>query len=151
MSRNLNYKLIASVLLSLVWSCAHYGQSGPGGDRVAAESSEIQSYLTSRSEAYYHFIRSRQLLYQNQLEEALAELEFAATADPEAPYLFAELASFYLRQGQNAKALAAAERARSLDPSSIKARMMLAGLYSSLNQPELAIAEYKEVLELNPQ
>jgi tetratricopeptide (TPR) repeat protein len=71
----------------------------------------MESHLTSRSEAYYHFIRSRQLLYQNRVKEALAELEFAAAADPEEPYLFAELASFYLRQGENAKALTAAEKA----------------------------------------
>ena len=108
MIRNLNYKLIASILLSLVWSCAHYGQNVSVGNKVTAEKPEMESYLTSRSEAYYHFIRSRQLLYQNRVKEALAELEFAAAADPEEPYLFAELASFYLRQGENAKALTAA-------------------------------------------
>ena len=148
MIRYLNHKLVALPLFLLVWSCAHYGQDGSLLSKAGRQ--EVQSYLSSRSEAYYHFTKSRQLLYQNRIQEALEELEFAAEADPEAPYLFAELASFYLRQGESAKALAAAERARNLDPSSIRVRMMLAGLYGSLNQPELAIAEYKEVLKLDP-
>ena len=150
MFKYLNFKLIALILLSFVSGCAHYGQSVSQGTKVKGEQPQGEPYLTARSDAYYHFIRSRQLLYQNRVKEALAELELATAADPEDPYLFSELASFYLRQGEGSKALAAAERARNLDPSSIKVRMMLGGLYSSLNQPKLAIAEYKEVLKLNP-
>ena len=61
-----------------------------------------------------------------------------------------ELATFYLRQGQNTKAVEAAEKARNLDPQSIQTRMMLAGLYSSLKQTDRAIAEYRAVLDLDP-
>ena len=133
MIRYLNYKLIVLCLLTVAWGCAHYGQHV--SPESMADKTEVESYLASRSAAYYHFMRSRQLLYQNRVKQALAELELAAAADPEAPYLFAELASFYLRQGESSQALAAAERARNLDPSSIKVRMMLGGLYSSLEWP----------------
>ncbi|NIQ89267.1 MAG: hypothetical protein GWN93_09395 [Deltaproteobacteria bacterium] len=82
-------------------------------EEIAAQEARAKLHLSSRTDAYYHFLRSRRLLYENRVKEALTELEIAAEADPGAAYLFVELATFYLRQGENTKAVEAAERARS--------------------------------------
>ena len=142
--------LIALLVLSLLWGCALSGRKVATEEEITARQERAKLHLSSRTDAYYHFLRSRQLLYQNRVKEALSELEIAAEADPGAAYLFVELATFYLRQGQNAEAVEAAQRARNLDPQSIKTRMMLAGLYSGLKQTDRAIAEYRAVLDLDP-
>ena len=150
MRRCLNLTQISFILGVLLWGCALSGKNVPLSEKSTAEQTYASPYISLRSQAYNHFLRSRQHLYQNRMNEAVAELEMAVAADPDSPYLFLELASFYLRQSRNAEALAAAEKAKSLDPNSVKARMLLAGLYSTLKQPARAIAEYRAVLELEP-
>ena len=103
MRRYSAFILIALLVLSPFWSCALTGQKAATEKEIAAQQARAKPHLSSRTDAYYHFLRSRQLLYQNRVKEALTELEIAAEADPGAAYLFGELATFYLRQGQNAR------------------------------------------------
>ena len=150
MRYRINLTPFAVVLGLLLWGCVPSGQKMVLSEKYAEEPTDGSQYLSSRSEAYYHYLKSRQHLHLNSVDEVVAELEMAAAADPDSPQLLIELASFYVRQGQNTKALETAEKARSLAPGSIKGRMLLAGLYSTLKQPDRAIAEYQAVLELEP-
>ena len=150
MRSRLSFKATSVIVVFFLWSCALSRQNVGPSEEPTATQAGVSSYLSPRSKSYYNFLKSRQHLYLNRLDEAIADLEKATSADPDSSYLFLELASFYLRQGRNAEAIAAAERAKSLDPGSIKARMLLAGLYGTMKQPDRAIAEYKAVLELEP-
>src|SRR5262249_11573040 len=59
-------------------------------------------------------------------------------------------ARWRLTEGNKDEALTIAKAATAADPKSIEARYLLGNVYAARREPELAIAAYKEVLELNP-
>jgi hypothetical protein len=89
MRPTVNLILIALIVLSLTWACAPSRNTVSGEQKVAVEGEDTEIYQSPRNKAYYHFLRSRELLYQNRVDEALNELEMAASEDPAAAFLFA--------------------------------------------------------------
>lgn len=141
---------LAALLAAFLSGCALTRPAVPADRTPAPAAARQEGHLPGKGEAYYRFLKSSYLLDHDREQEALAELERAAAADPESPELLADLSSLYLRDGNREAALAAVQRAAELDPTSVETHMLLAGLYASLNQTDRAIAEYQEVVKLNP-
>ena len=85
LQKRLNPLLLGVIPGLLLWGCSLTGQKVPLGGDYAAKHPPASQYLSPRSEAYYHFLRYRQYLVQNRMNEAVVELEKAAAADAEAP------------------------------------------------------------------
>ncbi len=77
------------------------------------------------SEAYYLFLRSRDLEQANQVESAIAALKKAIGLLPRAAELRAELSAVYAREGRAAESVAAAKEALSIDPANREANRTL--------------------------
>jgi tetratricopeptide (TPR) repeat protein len=105
---------------------------------------------TSKSQAYYHFLKAQQLLVADDVPGAIGEYKLALENDPDSPSLELELAALYQRQGDVKEALAHAQRSIQLDPKQQEAYFLLAGLHVGLNQLDDATREYERILRLDP-
>ena len=129
----------------LVTGCASLGKVtglATGGE-TAAE--------TSKSQAYYHFLKAQQLLMVDDVPGAIQEYKTALENDPNSAYLELELATIYQRQGDIKEALAHAQKSIQLDPKQQEAYFLLAGLHVGLNQLDNATREYERILRLDPE
>ena len=90
------------VILSLALSA--------GRARPQSESAPT-SVASMRPEAYYEFLRGSNLEGRGQVNEAISAFERAASLDPDAADIPAELAALYARQGNLAGARQSAEAA----------------------------------------
>jgi tetratricopeptide (TPR) repeat protein len=136
--------LVIFVCLALM-GCAFLGRVAPTGIG-GAEAAE-----TSKSLAYYHFLKAQQLLVADDTARAIQEYEAAIENDPESPFLEMDLAALYQRKGDVKQALAHAEKSLRLNPKQQEAYFLLASLHVGLNQLEEAIREYELILTLDPE
>ena len=87
---------------------------------------------TSRSEAYYEFLKGRYLEGEGAIDEAIAAHERARRLDPGSAEPTAELAGLYARQGQFDRARALAEAALAIDDANIEAHRVLGSVFAAL-------------------
>jgi tetratricopeptide (TPR) repeat protein len=142
------YVLVCGIIglcLSLtVTGCASLG-------KVTSLATGKTSSETSKSLAYYHFLKAQQLLAFDDISGAIQEYKQALENDPDAPSLHLELAALYQRQGKIKLALAQAQRSIQLNPKQQDAYFLLAGLHVGLNQLQDATREYERILRLDPE
>src|SRR4030042_6477998 len=82
------------------------------------------------------------------MEKAIGELEVARRLDPSSPYLAKELASLSAGRGETEKALATSNKTLKEHPDDVDIRLLLGGLYLTLKDSQLAVREYRKVVEL---
>jgi len=91
------------------------------------------------------------LLKEGKLDEAIAELQKAAAADPKSVVIQSNLAYAYDRQGQLDDAVAAYRKVLDLDPANAVVRNNLGAVYRKKGQHDEAIREYEELLQRDPE
>lgn len=84
------------------------------------------------------------------MEEAIREMEEATGLDPASPYLAKELASLYTEKGDAAKAMMICQKILQEHPDDIDTRLLLGGLYLNRKDYQGAAAEYRRVIGLDP-
>jgi tetratricopeptide (TPR) repeat protein len=103
----------------------------------------------SMQAAYHYSLGVLNLLDEN-IEEAIAELEKARPFDPESPVLATELAVLHSEKGNFGKSLQLLNDALKRHPRDIEIRFLLAGLYASTKDYVQAIREYRAIITLDP-
>ncbi len=94
------------------------------------------SVTSLRPEAYYEFLRGTHLEGRGQVDAAISAFERAATLDPHAADIPAELAALYARQGNLTGARQSAEAALKIDPKNVEAHRVLGGIFASMVESE---------------
>ena len=89
-----------------------------------------------RPEAYYEFLRGTHLEGRGRVDEAISAFERAASLDPRAADIPAELAALYARQGNLTAARESAETALKIDPDNVDAHRVLGGILASMVESE---------------
>ena len=89
------------------------------------------SAAAQSSESYYDFLMARRLEAQGDNTGALAALERAASADPRAAEVRAEIASFQLRRSKRDEAEKAAREAIALDDENTEGHKVLGLIYAA--------------------
>jgi tetratricopeptide (TPR) repeat protein len=138
--------LIPMVLAySCVWieSPLTVQQEAPVVPGSESEQDDLQNAYTSYALACLAEIDGKYPEAESLLREALER-------DEDAPYLLLRLSEILAKRGSTQDALEAAQRAVRLDPSDLRARGFLAQLHSQLQEFELAISQYREILDRDP-
>ncbi len=89
-----------------------------------------------RPEAYYEFLRGTHLEGRGRVDEAISAFERAASLDPRAADIPAELAALYARQGNLTAARESADAALKIDPENVDAHRVLGGILASMVESE---------------
>jgi tetratricopeptide (TPR) repeat protein len=87
--------------------------------------------LAQGSDSYFDFLMARRLEAQGDTTGALAALERAAAADPEAAEVKAEIASFQLRRNKRDEAEKAAREAIAIDDQNTEAHKVLGLIFAA--------------------
>lgn len=111
------------------------------GSAFAQTRSTPTSVASMRPEAYYEFLRGSHLESRGQVDEAISAFERAATLDPQAADIPAELAALYARQGNLTGARESAEAALKIDPDNVDAHRVLGGIFASMVETDNAAAK----------
>ena len=98
----------------------------------AQRDSAPTSVASLRPEAYYEFLRGTHLEGNGEVTEAISAFERAASLDPRAADIPAELAALYARQGKLSEARQTAESALKIDPDNVDAHRVLGGIFASM-------------------
>src|SRR5262245_23116026 len=98
----------------------------------------------------FHLYRGSELLQDNRVHDAKAELEQALSLQPSDPKGQDLLGIVYFRLGLYPRAIAIYERLIQMHPSAIEPRINLALSYLKTGQPAQARAELEKVVEQNP-
>lgn len=136
---------------------------------MAAQSpAETTPQAPDRAASYYHYMLAHE--YEEMATtsgrpeyatRAIEEYKLALNADPDSKYLNNGLAEIYFRTGRIRDAIVAAQDQIKKDPNSLEAHKLLGGIYwqslegtqqnsASGQMIELAIAEYKKIVDLEP-
>lgn len=99
----------------------------------------------------FHLYRGSELLQDNRVHDAKAELEQALSLQPEDPKGQDLLAIVYFRLGMYPRAIAIYERLIRDHPQAITPRVNLALSYLKTGQPQEARAALERVIEINPE
>lgn len=98
----------------------------------------------------FHLYRGSELLQDNRVHDAKAELEQALSLQPSDPKGQDLLGIVYFRLGLYPRAIAIYERLIQLHPGALEPRINLALSYLKTGQPAQARSELERVVELNP-
>ena len=98
----------------------------------------------------FHLYRGSELLQDNRVHDAKAELEQALSLQPSDPKGQDLLGIVYFRLGLYPRAIAIYERLIQLHPEALEPRINLALSYLKTGQPAQARSELERVVELNP-
>lgn len=119
---------------------------------AAADETPYVSRLNEpQSNAYFHYMRARMLMAENDREGTLEAYQRAIDHDPGNEDLRFELAEFYLAIEQPENAVRTVEDVLLRHPESIKANLILANAYLGNRQPKKAVPYFRHVLELEPE
>src|SRR5262245_23750032 len=113
------------------------GQSGP----VKSRPSPV---------AYFFYIMGYHHELNQRFSEALTAYRLAYEYDPDSAAPVTSLVAVMSRSGDVRGAIDLAEQAIQKHPQSVELRMLLGNLYSSLRERQAAMAQFQEVLELDP-
>ena len=109
----------------------------------------IAAATTPKAQAWAHHEFAETLASWGQLADAIHELEAAGTATPDDPAVWQDLGILRHKQADEPGALAALGRAKQLAPRDARPRIALAALYWSNGDKAQALAEYRELLDLD--
>ena len=98
----------------------------------------------------FHLYRGSELLQDNRVHDAKAELEHALSLQPSDPKGQDLLGIVYFRLGLYPRAIAIFERLSQLHPAALEPRINLALSYLKTGQPSQARFELERVVERNP-
>lgn len=98
---------------------------------VAVAFPAIQVPAAERAEAYYLFLRARQLEGEGDVDGAIAAFRKAAALAPGAAEVRAELAGLFARQNRSGDALVEAQAALALDPENREAHRILGFVFAA--------------------
>ncbi|MEJ7732767.1 MAG: tetratricopeptide repeat protein [Polyangiaceae bacterium] len=98
----------------------------------------------------FHLYRGSELLQDNRVHDAKAELEQALSLQPSDPKGQDLLGIVYFRLGMYPRAISIYERLIQMHPAAIEPRINLALSYLKTGQPSQARVELERVLEQNP-
>src|SRR5262245_7650572 len=101
-------------------------------------------------EFLFHLYRGSEMLQDNRVHDAKAELEHALALQPSDPKGQDLLGIVYFRLGLYPRAIAIYERLIQIHPSAIEPRINLALAYLKTGQPAQARIELERVVEQNP-
>jgi tetratricopeptide (TPR) repeat protein len=99
---------------------------------MAQHATAPEAIAAMRPEAYYEFLLGSHLEGEGDVAKAIAAYQRAATLDPAAAAIPAELAGLYARQGRLTDARTSAEAALKLDPKNVDAHRVLGSIYASV-------------------
>ena len=105
---------------------------------------------TLPSSASFHYALGVLHALNENMEEAIREMEEARRLDPSSPYLAKEVASLYTEKGETEKALAISKKTLETHPNDIDTRLLLGGIYLNQKNYRSAAAEYQRVIDLDP-
>ncbi|MFO7568669.1 MAG: tetratricopeptide repeat protein [Smithellaceae bacterium] len=100
--------------------------------------------------AAYHFSMAILLKQDGDLTGAVLEMQKALGADPDSPYLIAEMIALYIENSEADRARKLGEEALEKYPEATRIRSIMGGLYFHLREYDRAIAEYKTVIRHDP-
>ena len=110
----------------------------------------LPTQSSPQSRASFHYILGVLHSLNENLPEAIREIEEANRLDPASPFLARETAFLYTENGEMEKALAICTKALALYPDDIDIRLLLGGIYLNQKKYENAAAEYRRVIDLDP-
>ena len=93
---------------------------------------------------------ARKLADSGRLRDARTAYEAAIAASPQSPFLYRELATVELRDGDRDGALAHAQKAAELDPNDSRALALIGEIYASQNEHAKAADAYAAALVIEP-
>lgn len=99
---------------------------------VQAPAPAAAQSMPARAEAYYLFLRARQLEGEGNIDGAIALHRRALTLAPDAAELHAELAGLLARQNRSGEALAAGQAALAIDPANREAHRILGFVFAGM-------------------
>lgn len=109
----------------------------------------IAAARTPKQQAWAHHEFAETLATWGQLADATRELAAAAAAMPDDAAVWQDLGILRHKQADDAGAVEALGRAKQLAPRDARPRIALAALYWSTGDKPQALAEYKELLDLD--
>ena len=102
------------------------------------------------SGASFHYILGVLNSLNENLPEAIKEIEEANRLDPSSPFLAKEIAFLYTERGEMEKALAICTKTLETHPNDIDIRLLRGGIYLNQKNYLSAVAEYRRVIDLDP-
>lgn len=137
--------IVFAVLLSA--SCTGINTNGTVSVQQHADSA------VDMQKSYYHFAKSRMYMYDQDISNALEQMQLASLNNPASAYLRYNLAILYIAADESLKAIDELEGSIQLDPDYHPPYRLLARIYSSSTDPDhLARAEeiLKKFIEIDP-
>ncbi|MBU3932470.1 MAG: tetratricopeptide repeat protein, partial [Proteobacteria bacterium] len=131
------------ILILTLWGCA-----AVSAREKAAPPPPVPAGMPNS--ASFHYSLGVFHALQEDMGEAIREMEEARRLDPSSSYLVKELASLYAGKGDVAKAAAICKKTLEEHPDDIDARLLLGGLYLNQKDYSDAVREYRRVIELDP-
>ena len=138
-------------LTSLLSGCVAADARLDTQGQVANEAPYVSRLNEPQSNAYFHYVRARMLLAEDDRNGALEAYQKAIDYDPVDEGLRFELAQLYLAIGQPEGAIRAVEDVLLRNPGSTKANLTLGNAYFGSRQPDKAIPYFRRALELEPE
>jgi tetratricopeptide (TPR) repeat protein len=150
-SRDSNFIYAHNNLASSYWS-QWVSQQSPAGQTLEPAVAAIQRALALHDSLHWnHIVLGFISLYQQQYDQALAEMERAVALAPTEAVSYAALAAVLSYMGGTEDALEAAAQALRLKPSVVDAHLDSVGaVYATAGRPEEAVAPLKQYLTRYP-
>jgi len=92
---------------------------------------------SNAAEAYDQYLLARRLEREDNIEGAIAAFKRAATLQPTAADITAELAALYMRQNRVGDAMTTAEQALKIAPANVEAHRVLGTIYAAISDTDM--------------
>lgn len=123
--------------------CAERGEVDRAIDELAKIPPDSEYYVDAR-------VRRAYLLQKEKPDEAIAELEQALKAKPDAPEIVSYLSSLYKERNEIPKAVTLLERLVVHFPENDKYHFMLGAMYDEAKNKPAVVEQMRKAIELNP-
>ncbi|MBE0582486.1 MAG: tetratricopeptide repeat protein [Desulfofustis sp.] len=141
---------LSCILLSLLLAAC----SGAGTiavDQPVAENTVSSVDNRDLSCAYFYFLWGSHAEFDNRLEDAMEAYEKALVCDPSAEYIEQKLPLLWMKKGDTEQARTLLENAIGAHPEDTARRALLASIYIQQQQHQLAIEQYREIIDYDPE
>ncbi len=123
--------------------CAERGETDRAIDELGKIPPDSEYYVDAR-------VRRAYLLQKEKPDDAIAELEQALAAKPDAPELVSYLSTLYKERKEIPKAVALLERLVAHFPENDKYHFMLGAMYDEANDKPRVVEHMRKAIALNP-
>jgi Flp pilus assembly protein TadD len=106
--------------------------------------------LTSQDSSLIHNMLGALALHANRNDVAINEYKTLLADNPDSPELLLSLSEAYRRRGEWNNSIAALERVQKVEPQALMPIALLASDLESAGRPDLAVAQYRRALTLEP-